>query len=53
MEVKAKTAMVCLSDGMTLTIHIFKMKLFNAIAAAAAVGASLAATMPAMANTRC
>ena len=40
--------MVCLSEGMTITIQIVQMKLFNAIAAA--VGASLAATMPVMAN---
>mgnify|MGYP001169708876 CR=1 FL=1 len=42
--------MVCLSEGMTITIQIVQMKLFNAIAAAA-VGTSLAATMPVMANT--
>ena len=41
--------MVCLSEGMTITIQIVQMKLFNVIAAA--VGASLAATMPVMANT--
>ena len=41
--------MLCLSEGMTITIQIVQMKLFNAIAAA--VGASLAATMPVMANT--
>jgi hypothetical protein len=33
MEAKAITAMVCLSEGMTLTIHIFQMKLFTSIAA--------------------
>ena len=29
MEAKAKTAMVCLSEGMTLTIQIFQMKFLN------------------------
>ena len=42
--------MVCLSEGMAITIQIVQMKLFNAIAAAA-VETSLAATMPVMANT--
>ena len=50
MEAKAITAMVCLSEGMTLTIHIFQMKLFNAIAAAAVIGASLIAATPAEAR---
>ena len=47
MEAKAITAMVCLSEGMTLTIHITQMKLFTSIAAAAAViGASFIAGAP-------
>ena len=47
MESKAITAMVCLSEGMTLTIYIFQMKLFNAITAAVAViGASFIAVAP-------
>jgi len=44
MEAKAITAMVCLSEGMTLTIHTTQMKLFNAIAAAVVLGGSLSAT---------
>ena len=44
MEAKAITAMVRLSEGMTLTIHTTQMKLFNAIAAAVVLGGSLIAT---------
>ena len=44
MEAKAKTAMVCLSEGMTLTINITQMKLFTAIATAVVLGGSLIAT---------
>jgi hypothetical protein len=50
MEAKAKTAMVCLSEGMTLTIHIFQMKLFNAIASAAVIGTSFITAAPAEAG---
>ena len=39
-------AMVCLSEGMTLTIRIFQMKLFNAIAAAAVIGAAFSTISP-------
>ena len=47
MEAKAKTAMVCLSEGMTLTTTNFQMKFITSIAAAAAViGASFIAVAP-------
>ena len=39
-------AMVCLSEGMTLTINIFQMKFFNAIAAAAVIGAAFSTISP-------
>ena len=46
-----KTAMVCLSEGMTLTIDIFQMKFFNAIAAAAFAGLPLLTALPASSGT--
>ena len=42
--------MVCLSEGMTLTINISKMKLFNAIAAAVVIGGSSMIASPANAG---
>ena len=44
--------MVCLSEGMTLTININQMKLFNAIAAPAAIPASFIVANPAEAQSR-
>lgn len=49
MEDKAITAMVC-SRGESLTHHIKQMKLINAIAAAAVIGGSLIAILPANAS---
>ncbi len=47
---KASAAMVNVSEGMTLTLTNFQMKLFNAIAAAAVIGASFIAANPAEAR---
>ena len=44
MEAKAITAMVCLSEGMTLTIHISQMKVFTGIAASVIAGTMFIAT---------
>ena len=46
MESKAKTAMVCLSEGMTLTIQLKPMKLFTAIATTVVLGGSVIAAAP-------
>ena len=50
MEAKAITAMVRLSEGMTLTHHNFQMKLFTSIASAAAVITAIVAANPAQAQ---
>ena len=50
MEAKAKTVMVCLSEGMTLTINNTQMKLFNAIAIATLAAASVAVAPQAKAD---
>tara|TARA_X000000950_G_scaffold189855_1_gene229483 strand:+ start:146 stop:544 length:399 start_codon:yes stop_codon:yes gene_type:complete len=51
MEAKAITAIVCLSEGMTLTIQLKQMKLFTAIAPAVVLGGALINPVPAKAST--
>ena len=46
----AETAMVCLYEGMTLTIQIFQMKPLTAITATTIIGLALNLSRPAEAN---